>query len=243
MKGCLTMSKRVIGILGGMGPAATVELFSRIVKNTSAKTDQDHINTVIINDPQIPDRTEFIFGNGENPVPRMVNNLNKLYKAGADTAIIPCMTAHSFISEMQKSSPIPIVNAIELVEKHLQNFYPDIQKVGLLATNGSVNSGVFRQYISKEIITPTNIEQEKLMNVIYGDNGIKSGNTGSEVLLDLNNIVSKVKEKKIQAVIAGCTELSLVMSEESFNLPVIDPILLLAKEAVRLGNSTLVKTI
>ena len=232
------MSKKVIGILGGMGPAATVELFGRIVNNTSAKMDQDHVNTVIINDPQIPDRTEFILGKGDNPVPRMVDNLKKLSQVGADVAIIPCMTAHSFISEMQEKSPIPIINAIELVETYLQESYPEVQKIGLLATSGSVESGVFKKYLSKEIITPNNAEQERLMNVIYGKHGIKSGNIGNKVLLELTNIVDKIKEKRVQAVIAGCTELSLVMNEESVNMPVIDPILLLAKEAVRLGSSS-----
>lgn len=232
------MSKKVIGILGGMGPAATVELFSRIVNNTTAKTDQDHVNTVIINDPQIPDRTEFILGKGKNPVPRMVSNLNKLYQAGAEVAIIPCMTAHSFISEMQKESPIPIINAIELVETYLQESYPEVQKIGLLATGGSAKSRVFQRFISKNIITPNNIEQEKLMSVIYGEHGIKSGNIGRQIHQELISIVDKMKEEKIQAIIAGCTELSLVMNEESVNLPVIDPVLLLAKEAVRLGGST-----
>lgn len=230
------MSEKVIGILGGMGPAATVELFNRIVNNTPALVDQDHVEVVVINDPHIPDRTKYILGNGINPVPKMLENLNRLQLVGADIAIIPCMTAHTFIHELQKKSPIPVINAIKLVDRYLQKHHPDIKRIGLLATDGSVKSGVYERYLSQEVIVPEFSEQEKLMNVIYGEQGIKSGNTGEQVVQELKDIVNNMKSKNIQGVIAGCTELSLVMSEDNMDFPVIDPVMLLAKEAVRVGK-------
>lgn len=234
MKG---MPQKVIGILGGMGPAATGELFNRIVNNTVAKTDQEHVNMIIINDPQIPDRTNYILGKGESPLPRMINNIKKLYYAGAEVVIIPCMTAHSFLEELQKESPVPIVNAIELVESYFKSFYPSISKIGLLATAGSVKSGVYNKYISKEIIVPDEDNQGKLMNTIYSENGIKAGNTSKETTDEIITIINTLKEKNIEAVIAGCTELSLVLDDNNVRLPVIDPVLLLAKKAVELGNN------
>lgn len=230
------MSEKVIGILGGMGPAATVDLFNRIVNNTPASVDQDHVEVVIINDPHIPDRTKYVLGEGINPVPKMLENLNKLQLAGADVAIIPCMTAHSFLPELQKKSPIPIINALELVDMHLQKHYPEIKAVGLLATDGSVKSGVYEKYLSQEVIIPEYSEQKRLMEVIYGEQGIKSGNTGEQIVHELKDIVNNMKNKNIKGVIAGCTELSLVMNDENMDFPVIDPVTLLAKEAVRVGK-------
>lgn len=234
-------SGKTIGILGGMGPAATVELFNQIVLNTPAKMDRDHVNVVMINDPQIPDRTDYILGRGVNPVPRMVNNLIKLSHAGANVAIMPCMTAHTFLSELQEKSPIPIINAIELVENYLIESYPKIEKVGLLATSGTVASGVFQKYITKKICVPDDKRQNKLMNIIYGENGIKAGNTSLEQTINIKEIIGHLRINNIQAVIAGCTEISLVLKEKDIDLPVIDPLVLLAKEAVKLGQAKHVK--
>ncbi|RHW35508.1 cysteate racemase [Oceanobacillus profundus] len=231
------MTQKVIGILGGMGPAATLELFTRIIDNTAAEADQEHVNMIIINDPQIPDRSKYILEDGASPIPKLIENLNKLFYAGADVAVIPCMTAHSFINELNKTSPIPIINAISLVEEHIQTEYPSFNKVGLLATNGSVHSGVYQRYISKEIVVPEKAGQMEVMDIIYGNEGIKSGNTSSEVTDRIRDVTDKLKKEDIEAVIAGCTELSLVMDEKSIDIPVIDPITLLAKKVVMLGNN------
>lgn len=224
--------QQTIGILGGMGPEATSELFNRIIRKTPVKRDQDHINIVIINDPKIPDRTEYILGHGENPIPKLIENLNKLKISGADIALIPCMTAHSFFSELQKKSPIPIVNAIELVESYLSNM-PNIERVGLLATRGTYKSRVFQKYLTKEVVVPMEDDQKFLMEIIYGPNGIKAGNTSREQLNKIKKIIERLDG--IQAVIAGCTELSLIMNGKYMKLPVIDPLSILAEHAIDLG--------
>lgn len=228
--------RKTIGILGGMGPAATSELFSKIIHYTKVKRDQEHIRTIVMNDPTIPDRTEYILGKGPNPIPHLINNIQKLSQIGADMIAIPCMTAHSFISELEANSPIPIINAIELVERHLNNDYPKIERIGLLATNGTIKSGVFHKYISKDIYIPDQNDQKALIEIIYGDNGIKAGNTSDKQVSGIKRIVSNMEKYNIQAVIAGCTELSLVMSEQNVSLPVIDPITLLAEHIVKIGR-------
>jgi len=232
------MAQKTIGILGGMGPAATVELFTRIIDNTQAEIDQEHVNMVILNDPQIPDRSNYILENGPSPIPRLIENLKKLSYAGAEVAVIPCMTAHSFLKELSYNSPIPIINAISVVDEYIEKAHPRLKKVGLLATNGSIESGVFPGYISKEVITPDKVQQIEVMDTIYGEDGIKSGNVSYEITRRLNDVTKKlVEEEGIEAVIAGCTELSLVMSDEHSEVPVIDPVTLLAKKVVEIGNN------
>lgn len=191
------MSKRIIGILGGMGPAATVELFHRIVGYTNAASDQEHVNMVIINDPQIPDRTKYLFGESESPVPRLIENLNKLQVSGAEIAAMPCMTAHSFLPELQKESPIPMINAIALIESYLQEFYPQVNKIGLLATDGSLKSGVYNKYLTKKIYIPDPDDQNKIMDIIYA---IKSGNTSIEITLQIKDVVDNLRSRGIEAV-------------------------------------------
>lgn len=220
-----------------MGPAATVELFSRIVNNTTADNDSEHVKMVIINDPTIPDRTKFILGNGKSPIPQLKENLNKLANLEVDAVIIPCMTAHAFIPQLQQNYAVPIINGIELIEQYLNNNNPNIKKIGLLATNGSIKSGVYQKYLTREIITPNDKDQEKLMDVIYGEKGIKAGHINDDILFKLINIIDDLKAKGAQAIIAGCTELGLVLTEDKVNGLIIDPITLLAKKAVELGSS------
>lgn len=228
--------RKTIGVLGGMGPAATVELFSRVVNNTTANNDSDHVKLIIINDPTIPDRTKYILGNGVSPIPLLKKNLNKLAYLEVDAVIIPCMTAHAFIPQLQQNYPIPIVNGIELIEEYLNNNEPNIEEIGLLATNGSIRSGVYQKYISRKIITPNDKNQEKLMDIIYGEKGIKAGNINDDVLNRLKYIIDDLKDNGAQAIIAGCTELGLVLTEDKINELIIDPITLLAKKAIEIGS-------
>lgn len=228
----MSCNKKTVGILGGMGPAATVELFSRIVNNTSAHRDSEHVNLVIINDPSIPDRTNFILENGDSPIPKMEENLKKLYLAGADTVVIPCMTAHAFINELQRKSPIPIINAIKLIEHYLQ-LNSDIKKIGLLATTGSINSGSYQKFISRELLLPSEQEQEMVMSVIYK---VKGGKFGLNEVKEMGKVVKSLKGAGAQAIIAGCTELGIILNDDNMQIKVLDPLSFLAAEAIRIGT-------
>lgn len=230
------MSEVKIGILGGMGPAATVELFQNIVNRTKVENDQEHIEIIILNDPKIPDRTQYILGHGENPIPLMKKNINRLKSAGASVVMIPCMTAHTFLFELQNEVSIPIINAIELINFYLQKYFSD-KKIGLLATTGSIKSEIYPKYIENEIIIPNEFAQMKLMQLIYGNNGIKSGNTGGIIIEGIKEIVEEMKLKNIEAIISGCTELGLVINNNNMPIPVIDPLQLLAKKAIELNGN------
>ena len=107
--------EKVIGILGGMGPEATLDCFGKIIKNTPAKTDREHIRVVIDSNPGIPDRIAAILGDGESPVPALVAGCRGLEKAGADFIIIPCVTVHFFLSEIQAQAHLPILSIFDSV--------------------------------------------------------------------------------------------------------------------------------
>ena len=107
------MAEKIIGILGGMGPEATIDLFTKIVKSTKAKKDQDHLRILIDNNPKIPDRTLAIQKKGPSPLPRLIQSAKTLEKAGADFIIIPCVTAHYYVDRLQKRVNIPILHIAE----------------------------------------------------------------------------------------------------------------------------------
>ncbi len=226
------MGEKVIGILGGMGPLATVELFRRIVEKTPAKKDQEHPRIIIYNNPKIPDRTAFILGNGEDPRPELIDSARKLESWGADFIIMPCNTAHFFAKDIQRAINIPLVSMVEETAERVAGM--GLRRVGLLATDGTVKGRVYEKALSKrgiELVVPDEKDQRLVMKAIY--DGVKAGNLelGRELLLK----VARKLEPRVDGLIAGCTEVSVALKPDDINVPLIDPMDLIAEKAVRLA--------
>ena len=227
------MPEKIIGILGGMGPEATIDLFYKIIKSTPAEKDQDHLRIIIDNNPKIPDRTAAILGKGEDPLPALQETARNLEKAGADLIIIPCNTAHYFLPSIQESVKIPILNMIEETAKETQRKTPQIKKVGLLASIGTYKMEIYHQHFKKfniEVISPEEKDKEEVMKVIYA---VKAGDLSEEVKRNILKIAQKLIDKGVEAIITGCTEIPLILKEGDVPVPIIDPTQVLAKMAIK----------
>lgn len=223
---------RVIGILGGMGPAATVELFRRIVLKTPARCDQDHIPIVIENNPKIPDRGPFLLNGGPDPRPALCRSARKLEKMGASFIVMPCNTAHAFLPYLRKAVRIPFVDMIAETAQIITE-----PVVGLLATETTVRTGLYHTACAPygiEIVTPCPEDQARVMRIIYA---IKGGFYDLAMHHELCAIASRLYERGAQALIVGCTELSLVVRD--FPGPVYDALDVLAHVAVQKALSLL----
>jgi len=227
------MPEKVIGILGGMGPEATIDLFHKIVKATNAKKDQEHLRIIIDNNPKIPDRTAAILGKGEDPLPELQNTAKNLEKAGADFIIIPCNTAHYFLPSIEKSVRIPIMNMIEETLKDIKGKFPDIKKIALLASVGTYTTGMYDQYFNKyniEVISPGEKSIAKIMKAIYA---VKANKLSRNIKESILKITGNLINKGAEAIIAGCTEIPLILKKEDISVPLIDPTKILAEAAVK----------
>ena len=227
------MPEKIIGILGGMGPEATTDLFYKIIKLTPAGKDQDHLRVIIDKNPKIPDRTAAILGKGEDPLPALRETARNLEKAGADFIIIPCNTAHYFLPSIQESVKIPLLNIIEETAKETQKKIPSIKKVGLLASIGTYKTEIYSQHFKKfniEVISPEEKDKEKVMKVIYA---VKTGDLSEEIKKNITSIAQKLIDKGAEAVIAGCTEIPLILKEGDVSVPIIDPTQALAEAAIQ----------
>jgi len=226
------MSQKIIGILGGLGPEATVDLFYKIVKLTPAEKDQDHFRIIIDNNPKIPDRTDAIISNGKNPLSELVATAQNLEKAGADFIIIPCNTAHYFISNIKENINIPILNMIEETAIYVKTIFPSFKKVCLFATKGTYKTKLYETFFNPrniEILVPELSDQDKIMKVIYQ---VKSGIMPEKTKREMIDISEEYSKKGSQAIIAGCTEIPLALKDEDVDVPVIDPTYILAKRAI-----------
>lgn len=219
-----------LGVIGGMGPMATAYLFELIIKMTKADCDADHLEVIIYNVPSVPDRTKYILGESkDSPLPKMMEVGHLLEEQQVQCIAIPCMTAHYFHEELSELK-VPIIHGIRRTAQTLKE--AGITKAGIMATDGTINSKIFQKEIEDaglEAVLPDEANQKKIMKMIYED--VKAGKTPAlEEFLAVKDHF--VKEKKAQAIILGCTELSLLKKAYDLGSGVIDSLEVLAKEAV-----------
>jgi len=222
------MNDATIGILGGMGPAATVELFRRIVAYTPAQCDQDHIPIVIDNNPKIPDRGPFLLHGGPDPRPALCRSARKLERMGASFIAMPCNTAHVFLPYLRRAVRIPFVDMIAETAKVITE-----PRVGLLATETTVRTRLYHDACAPygvEVLTPFPDEQARIMEIIYA---IKGSVFDGAMRRDLGVIAHGLRARGAQALIVGCTELSLVVGSDDVPGPIYDALDILAQTAVR----------
>ncbi|MCM3725034.1 amino acid racemase [Neobacillus cucumis] len=221
--------QKVVGIIGGMGPLATVDLINKIIFYTPAKKDQDHIHIIVDNYSQIPDRTTAILGKGTDPAPFIIQSAQRLENAGADFLVIACNTAHFYFNLIENSVSIPVLNMpLETARfLHEKNF----SRVGLLATDGTINTKLYQhscQVYDINVIEPDLQVQKEVMEGIYA---IK-GSDLEKGLLYLSRVANTLINRGAEAIIAGCTEIPLVL-KSSQDICVIDPTEILAKTVIK----------
>ena len=232
------MSK-TIGILGGMGPLATVDLFRKIVTLTDASCDQEHIHVIVDNNTEIPDRTSYIISGGKNPEESLIKSAVKLQSMGADVIIMPCNTAHYFYDKIAANINIPFLNMIEETAKELLRLNPSIKKVGLLATEGTCRAGIYDNIFEKygiELIKPNDLAQQHVTDLIYG---IKQGKKSMD-LTGFYEVISMLKGMGSETLILGCTELPLAFDMYNINENCIDPTKTLACSAIRFAGKKVI---
>jgi aspartate racemase len=223
---------KTIGIIGGMGPLATADLYTKIINFTVAEKDQDHMHVMIDSNPKIPDRTEYILHGGESPLPEIVKSIRRLEAAGSEFLIMPCNTAHHIIKEIEATTKIPFINMMEETVKIVAQEYPG-QKVGLLATDGTAKSGAYHKYFEPldiEVVIPQK-HQKDVMDYIY--QGIKTG----DLEKDISGVKMAVEEMEAMGAtifILGCTELSAVSEKiRQIEKTFLDPLEILAVRSIQ----------
>ena len=227
-------SGEIIGILGGMGPAATADFYGKLVALTPVRSDQEHLRTVIWSDPTIPDRTAALLGEGPDPTPWLLNGCRVLREAGATVIAIPCNTAHAFVPRIADQAGLPIVHMIDEVARHLAAAEPPVRTVGLLATSGTVLTGLYQQWLDRvgiDIVLPEPDSQDA--EVMAAIRAIKAGERGVAVADPLRRAAGRLVDRGAQAVIAGCTEIPLGLSPEDIDVPLLDPAVVLAQALIR----------
>ncbi len=209
--------KDSVGIIGGVGPMATVYFMDLIISMTEAEKDQDHINMLVSNHATIPDRTEYIMGrSSESPEASMVEDAMMLERSGCGFLVIPCNTAHNFYGKINDAAGIPVLNIIqETIDFSRAKGAAggrQIGTLGIMATEGTVVSDIYGRYCEPEGIStcyPDPEYQKKVNHIIY--DCIKAGLPVSEE--EMMEVIDHLRDKGADAIVMGCTELSVAYKD------------------------------
>lgn len=230
--------EKTVGVLGGMGPQATVDFFQKVINLTPANCDQQHLRVIIDNDPKTPDRTGYIIGEGKNPLHVLVARAIKLQLMGAGLLAMPCNTAHYFYDDIVKYVDIPFVNMIEEVAKEIKAKYGQGAKAGLLATLGTYKAQVYEKVFDRygiEIIVPGDEGKKDVYQLIYNiKEDLDKADTDN-----VAKVIRHLASKGISTVILGCTELPLIERVLPKDIEYIDSTLILAKKTVEMARGNI----
>ncbi len=223
----------ILGIFGGMGPEATADLYHQIIRLTPAETDQEHIPTLIYSLPQVPDRMASIRNQDLTIVPYLVEGVTRLEDAGASFIVIPCNTVHYFYDYMQDAVSIPIIHMIRETVNEVKLLYPDLKKVGLLATTGTIESRLYEDELVQngyQVIIPDDpVETEMVMKAVFGIKAGSDKQTNEDLLAQAGNHIIK---KGAELIVLGCTEIPLAFNPTRVDVPVVNATQVLARRAI-----------
>lgn len=225
--------KKTIGILGGMGPLATADLFRKITLLTDAARDNDHIRVYIDSNARIPDRTAAILSGGKDPVPEMASALRSLEACGASCVIMPCNTAHYFLPRLQAMTKLPFISMLEATAKTCAAQYPG-RTAAVLATKGTLATGLYEQALAAQnvrCLIPDAGEQDVLMHLIYDI--VKASRPLAPEAGTWQRLLDALRARGADYFILGCTELPIVADTLPQAGPFVDPTAELAKAAIR----------
>lgn len=215
----------VPGILGGMGPEATVDFMSKLIAKTNARagthTDQDHIHLMIDHNPKVPNRHAAINGDGEDVGAYLALMAKNLEKSGANFIVMVCNTAHAFENDIRGAIKIPFISIIDEVVAKLTDSWGDKTKVGVMAAQGCLNAQLYQRALSRagfDVVLWNELELEHFMSLLYR---IKAGERNKTIHQEMKALANNLIENGAQILLAGCTEIPLVLHEDDLSVPLL----------------------
>jgi aspartate racemase len=227
------VTQKIVGILGGMGPESTADLYLRIIRSTPIEREQDHLRIVIDNNPKVPDRTEVLeSGDTAGAIAMLTTSARILEVAGAELIGMPCHTAHAFLADIRAAVRVPVLDMIDETAQRARRDLGEGAIIGLVATNGTLRTRLHHDALARHglgVVTPAAEAQQAVMDVI---GGVKRRGVPRDGLQALAPAIDHVVGNGANAIIAGCTEISLVLAAHPPGLPWINPLQVLAERLV-----------
>jgi len=229
-------SRKIAGVMGGMGPDATVDFMSKVIAITDSARDQDHVHMVVDQDPTVPNRQAAIKSGKDDVSPHLAAMAKRLENAGADFLVMVCNTAHVFLDGVRKSANIPFISIIDETIAEIDKLCVDAKTVGIMATDGCLDTHIYQDAVKasgRTALIPDDSEVRRLMELI---SAIKAGNKDDEIARGMEAVAQSLVARGADAIIAGCTEIPIVFEGNEFPVPVIASTNVLAKKTLSLAQ-------
>lgn len=211
----MTQDTKSVGVIGGLGPYATLDFFERVLKRTRARDDQDHLRLLIDNNTKIPDRNAHARGEGPSPGPALAASARALQDAGAEFVVMACNTAHAWVDEIRVALTVPFISMIDETVAATADLRPEA--VGVLAVDGCLAANLYQDGLKKAgirtVLLPAD-SQKTFMELIYR---IKTGDDGDTVKRAMVTLAKKLEAQGAEVIIAGCTEIPLVLTADDID--------------------------
>jgi aspartate racemase len=225
--------RKTVGILGGMGPEATVEFMRRLIASVPAEDDRDHLHMLVDNNPKVPSRIAALIEKaGENPAPVLAKMAKGLETAGADFLAMPCNTAHAYLPEIRAAIAIPVLDMIALSVEEIARLTPQPRAIGLLASPAARRLRHFEVPLtarSIEIVLATEEEDVALLSIIRS---VKAGRSGQKEQAAFNNVAQTLAGRGAEVFIVACSEFSLLSQPQVDGRTVVDTLDVLVRETL-----------
>ena len=225
-------SSLLVGVLGGMGPEATVDFMSKVIALTPGDDDQDHVRLLVDQNPQVPNRQEALLRGGVSPGPVLADMARGLEAGGCDFLVMPCNTAHAFQDDIRSAVSIPFISIVDAT----LDAAPDANCVGIIATTACVQADVYQPALESRgmrFVLPSDADVEELTRLSFE---IKSGNKGDEIKAAVRGFALALVDQGADAIVSGCTEFPLVLGAGDLDVPLLSSTDELAKRTIALAR-------
>ncbi len=208
-----------VGVLGGLGPEATLDFYAKLLRATPATSDQDHLRVLMDVNPQVPDRNAALAGTGPSAAPALVGMARGLEGAGADFLVLVCNTAHAYAPDIRAAVRIPFVSLIEETADEVAR--TGARRVGLLAADGALRAALYQTALAErslDVLTLSAPQQARFMDLMYC---IKAGHTGPDERAEMRGLTALLLGQGARVILAGCTEVPLVLDQGDLSVPLV----------------------
>lgn len=229
---------RIVGVLGGMGPAATIDFMAKVLRHSqaSAMNEQDNVRLLVDSNPWLPDRNAAIAGTGPSPAAEIAAMARGLVGAGAELLVMPCNAAHAFADAVIAATPVPFIHLIDETVNEVAVRHPDARRIGVLAVSGAVQAKLYERAMEArglEPVVPTDEERALFMEGVWR---IKAGDLAfgrDAIRATAQGLIAR----GAQVIVAGCTEVPLVLGVDDLSVKLIDSTDVLAIRAVVMARN------
>ncbi|MCZ6830330.1 MAG: amino acid racemase [Gammaproteobacteria bacterium] len=225
----------IAGVLGGLGPQATVDFMTKLVAATDANSDQDHIRMLIDHNPKVPNRHAAIAGTAPSVGPELAAMAQKLEAAGADFLVMVCNTAHAYSDDIRAAVSIPFVSIIDVVVEALRGH--SVTRVGIMAAEGCLRAELYQNALRAAEFEPvlwSDAELQDFMQLVYR---IKAGDCAADIDTGMQELAASLQAHGAEVLVAGCTEVPLHLSAADTALPLLSSTDLLVRHTIKLARN------